>query len=119
MPHFYKFESLRKRIGNQKYEVECDASYEMVNVLGLIDDVGAKHLFSRRGHDPGIDSDAATYRDHIRTMIRTHQRRLQLLKEQQAQYGMAPPPEKVMETEKTEMEIRRLEVELQEIGVED
>ncbi|OUL26450.1 GTPase [Nostoc sp. RF31YmG] len=38
-PHFYKFENLRNRIANQKYDVECDRSYEKVNVLGLIDDI--------------------------------------------------------------------------------
>ncbi|BAY21653.1 Miro domain protein [Calothrix sp. NIES-2100] len=38
-PHFYKFENLRNRIANQKYDVECDISYKKVNVLGLIDDV--------------------------------------------------------------------------------
>jgi len=38
-PHFYRFESLKKRVTDQKLEVECDKSYEMVDVLGLIDDV--------------------------------------------------------------------------------
>jgi internalin A len=38
-PHFYTFESLRNRIANKKYAVECDISFEKVNVLGLIDDV--------------------------------------------------------------------------------
>ncbi|TVP67596.1 MAG: GTPase, partial [Nodularia sp. (in: Bacteria)] len=38
-PHFYTFERLRNRIANEKYDVECDISFEKVNVLGLIDDV--------------------------------------------------------------------------------
>ncbi|MEH1888766.1 MAG: COR domain-containing protein [Nostoc sp.] len=38
-PHFYKLENLRNRLAKQKYDVECDISYEKVNVLSLIDDV--------------------------------------------------------------------------------
>ncbi len=38
-PHFYKFDSLKKRIFDKKYLVECEVSYEKVNVLSLIDDI--------------------------------------------------------------------------------
>ena len=38
-PHFYKFESLKKRISEKQDQVECDESYEKVQVLDLIDDV--------------------------------------------------------------------------------
>ncbi|MEH2360237.1 COR domain-containing protein [Nostoc sp.] len=38
-PHFYKLENLRNRLAKQKYDIECDISYEKVNVLSLIDDV--------------------------------------------------------------------------------
>ena len=38
-PHFYKLENLRNRLAKQKYDVECDISYEKANVLSLIDDV--------------------------------------------------------------------------------
>ncbi|MCP4340347.1 MAG: TIR domain-containing protein [Desulfobulbaceae bacterium] len=38
-PHFYEFETLKKRIRHGRYEVECDISYEMVKVKDLIDDV--------------------------------------------------------------------------------
>ncbi|QSJ19362.1 leucine-rich repeat domain-containing protein [Nostoc sp. UHCC 0702] len=38
-PHFYKFVSLKKRISDNQDKVECDVSYEKVQVLGLIDDV--------------------------------------------------------------------------------
>ncbi|MBD2451624.1 leucine-rich repeat domain-containing protein [Nostoc sp. FACHB-152] len=39
-PHFYKFENLRQRVVNQKYQIECDnLPYEKVNILSLIDDV--------------------------------------------------------------------------------
>ncbi|MEH2088732.1 COR domain-containing protein [Nostoc sp.] len=38
-PHFYKLENLRNRLVKQKYDVECDISFEKANVLSLIDDV--------------------------------------------------------------------------------
>ncbi len=38
-PHFYTLENLRNRLAKQKYDVECDISYEKANVLSLIDDV--------------------------------------------------------------------------------
>ncbi|OUL30406.1 GTPase [Nostoc sp. T09] len=55
-PHFYKFENLRNRIVNQKYNVECDISYEKVNVLGLIDDVmDRSQLTQTEPNKPGGD----------------------------------------------------------------
>ncbi|MBG1260419.1 COR domain-containing protein [Nostoc commune] len=44
-PHFYKFESLKKRISDKQEQVECDISYEKVDVLSLIDDVMDKQKF--------------------------------------------------------------------------
>jgi energy-coupling factor transporter ATP-binding protein EcfA2 len=47
-PYFYRFESLKRRIADKQYQVECDVSYERVDVLSLIDDVidrNRKHLF--------------------------------------------------------------------------
>lgn len=38
-PHFYKFESLKRRIADSIPEIECDISYQKVSVLGLIYDV--------------------------------------------------------------------------------
>jgi len=47
-PHFYEFTNLKRRYANRKYTVECDISYEDVNVLGLIDDVGENpNLYAR------------------------------------------------------------------------
>ena len=47
-PHFYEFTNLKRRYANRKYTVECDISYEDVNVLSLIDDVGEKpNLYAR------------------------------------------------------------------------
>jgi small GTP-binding protein len=38
-PYFYRFENLSKRIANRQYLVECDISFETVDVRGLIEDV--------------------------------------------------------------------------------
>jgi len=38
-PYFYKYSSLKKRVEKRKSEIECDKSFEMVNVKGLIDDI--------------------------------------------------------------------------------
>ena len=38
-PHTYQLESLHKRFVAHRYQIECDQSYEMVNVGELIDDV--------------------------------------------------------------------------------
>jgi hypothetical protein len=43
-PHFYEFANLKRRYANHKYTVECDISYESVNVLGLIDDIGVREM---------------------------------------------------------------------------
>ncbi|MEG4011701.1 MULTISPECIES: COR domain-containing protein [unclassified Microcoleus] len=37
-PHLYAFDNLRRRLDNRKYTVECEISYENVNVRGLMDD---------------------------------------------------------------------------------
>jgi internalin A len=41
-PHFYEYESLRIRLANKRYQVECDKSYQLVDVLNLIDDIGER-----------------------------------------------------------------------------
>ena len=39
-PHFYPFDILREFIANHQYEIQCQKPpYEMVNVVGLVDDV--------------------------------------------------------------------------------
>ncbi|HIK06230.1 MAG TPA: leucine-rich repeat domain-containing protein [Trichormus sp. M33_DOE_039] len=39
IPHFYSLDSLNKRLNARRYQVECDKSYQMVDVRRLIDDV--------------------------------------------------------------------------------
>jgi internalin A len=51
-PHFYEFANLKRRYANRKYTVECDISYESVDVLGLIDDVGERsNIQSKLGEE--------------------------------------------------------------------
>ncbi|MEH1829656.1 MAG: COR domain-containing protein, partial [Nostoc sp.] len=38
-PHFYQFEILRQFIADKQERIQCQKSYQMVDVLGLIDDV--------------------------------------------------------------------------------
>jgi internalin A len=37
-PHAYALQRLQERLKNNRYEIECDISYKMVSVRGLIDD---------------------------------------------------------------------------------
>jgi internalin A len=37
-PHLYDFEGLRRRLANYRYEVECEKSYQMVQVRRLMED---------------------------------------------------------------------------------
>ena len=37
-PHLYDFEGLRRRLANHRYEVECEKSYQMVQVRRLMED---------------------------------------------------------------------------------
>ena len=38
-PHFYNFETLKKFLEHRQKKIQCQESFEMVNVLGLMDDV--------------------------------------------------------------------------------
>ena len=40
-PHFYEFANLKRRYENRKYTVECEISYEDVDVISLIGDIGS------------------------------------------------------------------------------
>lgn len=41
-PYFYHLDSLKRRIVSQRYDIECDHSFERVDVLSLIDDIGGR-----------------------------------------------------------------------------
>ncbi len=38
-PHFYPFDTLRQFVADRQEHIQCQKSYQMVNVLGLIDDL--------------------------------------------------------------------------------
>ncbi|MBD2505702.1 leucine-rich repeat domain-containing protein [Nostoc muscorum FACHB-395] len=44
-PHFYPFERLRQFVADKQERIQCQKSYQMIDVLGLIDDVMDKHQF--------------------------------------------------------------------------
>ncbi|HEY9672301.1 MAG TPA: COR domain-containing protein [Waterburya sp.] len=44
MPHSYPLEALRKRLNAGRYQIECENSYQMVDVRRLIDDVNLQSL---------------------------------------------------------------------------
>jgi GTPase SAR1 family protein len=44
-PHFYRFEILRKFIEDRQAHIQCQISYKMVNVWGLINDVTIENQF--------------------------------------------------------------------------
>jgi hypothetical protein len=50
-PHLYDFDALRRRLDNRRYEVECEKTYQMVNVRGLMDDFPD---YSRQAENPRI-----------------------------------------------------------------
>jgi len=55
-PHFYPFEVLRRFIEDHQQNIQCQKSYQMVSVLGLIDDVMSKfELNKQAGTDPSRD----------------------------------------------------------------
>ncbi|MBD2015781.1 leucine-rich repeat domain-containing protein [Microcoleus sp. FACHB-53] len=51
-PHSYPLDRLRKRLDAGKYKIECENSYEMVDVRRLIDDVNLQPLGVEREINP-------------------------------------------------------------------
>ncbi|MCP5101962.1 MAG: TIR domain-containing protein, partial [bacterium] len=50
-PHFYRLENLKKRIRDKQFQVQCDESYENVDVLSLLDDFPEKDRDMGEGED--------------------------------------------------------------------
>ncbi|PZO37057.1 MAG: hypothetical protein DCF19_19715 [Pseudanabaena frigida] len=55
-PHFYDFDKLERRYANRKYTVECEISYQDVDVLGLSDDIGARAQLQDSRRSPDLES---------------------------------------------------------------
>ncbi|KAM3100580.1 COR domain-containing protein [Phormidesmis sp. 146-35] len=51
--YFYPLETLRRFIDNQQREIQCQKNFDMVNVLGLIDDIMDRTKLSRDPRDIG------------------------------------------------------------------
>ncbi len=104
-PHFYDFESLRRRLAVGRREVECDLSYEMVNVRALLDDI------SRPSAGSG-QSEAAD----LQMLIDANKRRRQKLKEKEGTLGLSADPALLIEIENIEAELERLQAELDRLA---
>jgi len=50
-PHFYKLVNLKKRLRDEQFQVQCDESYEYVEVLSLVDDFIEKDRDIEEGKD--------------------------------------------------------------------
>ncbi|MEQ9001383.1 MAG: COR domain-containing protein [Coleofasciculus sp. B1-GNL1-01] len=55
-PYSYRLDNLRKRLNAGRYEIECDNSYQMVDVRRLIDDVNLSPYPQYQADKLGIDS---------------------------------------------------------------
>jgi GTPase SAR1 family protein len=62
-PYFYRYEVLNKFIGDRQDQIQCQQSYEMVNVRGLIDDVIEKEYRHGERESPFVQN--VYYGDHI------------------------------------------------------
>jgi internalin A len=57
IPHSYALQDLQKRLKDNRHEIECNISYQMVNVQGLIDDTMCPDAHARsteKGDDRNI-----------------------------------------------------------------
>jgi internalin A len=55
MPHAYALQDLQKRLKDDRHEIECNISYQMVNVRGLIDDtIGSSQPVKTNENSPNI-----------------------------------------------------------------
>lgn len=84
-PHFYRFESLRKRVQDRKYQVECDVSYEEVDVLRLIDDVIDQGVLKRERDKSGV---SIVVQGDVHGMdIQKYEREVKIMKERVIEIG--------------------------------
>ncbi len=60
-PYFYRFDVLRKFVADRQYRIQCQESYQMINVLGLIYDVIDSNQLNEKAKGDGIE----IYSQHI------------------------------------------------------
>ncbi len=104
-PQFYPFEVLQKFTEARQKQIQCQKSFQMVNVRGLINDV-----LERRGFTLG--ERLSGRRADNEKLIQAHQRRLAIFQEQQAKYGLDVPPHILMEIKDITATIEALRQEL-------
>ncbi len=115
-PHFYPFEVLQKFTEARQEYIQCQKSFQMVNVWGLIDDVLDKSRLVREKRGLGGEwPEREARREHLLELIDIQTRKLRTLEVQRAKYGLDVPSHIVREIEEVEAELKRLEAELQEI----
>ncbi len=103
-PEFYPFEVLRKFLTSQQKDIQCRESYQLVNVRGLLDDIGEQI--------DGVNSETLR---RLNEILRLKQRRLQELEKQVALMGQNTPPEIKMEIEDLEKDIDDLKSQLDDL----
>ncbi|MBE7557199.1 MAG: leucine-rich repeat domain-containing protein [Anaerolineales bacterium] len=115
-PHFYPLEVLKKFTGARQEQIQCQKSFQMVNVWSLIDDVLDKtRLMAEKRELGGEGSEWESRQEHLLELIDIQTRKLRTLQVQRAKYGLDVPSHIVREIEEVEAELKRLEAELQEI----
>jgi small GTP-binding protein len=89
-PHFYKLADLKRRYEKRVPTVQCEISYENVEVLGLIDDIGARAQLqdSRKNSDPeySIDYDLKE-RLNLNLNVNIENKQEQTMSNQQPSFG--------------------------------
>jgi internalin A len=114
-PHFYDYESLRTRLANKRYDVECDKSYQRAQVLRLIDDIGTREALTVRYPEKELDLNPKRM-ESLQTQLRQYRRILNKLEEQAASYGaIAAPTHLLIEIEDEKKLVDQLEAELGEL----
>jgi GTPase SAR1 family protein len=64
-PHFYRLENLKKRLRDEQFKVQCDESYQYVEVLSLVDDFIEKDRDMGYGEDSFHQYTASTVRTKV------------------------------------------------------
>jgi internalin A len=64
-PHSYPLKRLEDRLKNQRPEIECDISYEMVSVNNLINDVMARSSLGQNQSQPNIHNGDIVHGDKV------------------------------------------------------
>ncbi|GIK38178.1 MAG: hypothetical protein BroJett011_20110 [Chloroflexota bacterium] len=115
-PHFYPYEVLRNFTEARQEHIQCQRSFQMVHVWGLIDDVVDKSRLLKEKRALGSEwSEREARREHLLELIDIQTRKLRTLQVQRAKYGLDVPSHIVREIGEVEAELKRLEAELQDI----